>query len=172
MITAIPQPSACWTKWVETTISFENWSKLNSTHVQTQANAGMKIPEILAGAIHTLLPEDRRLIVNVPVSQLVEAKLIERSYTVDKIKDDHPVVYAEQSADYTETFPAEPGYRTGCTWHVETANGASNIGCAINGGGAQVRFAYRPWRPTTGKASEQAPPEKAAPESRWWSTTL
>ncbi|WP_409190640.1 serine protease [Bradyrhizobium sp. RDM4] len=143
MIAAIPQPSVCWTKWVETTISFENWSKLNSTHVQTQANAGVKIPEILAGAIHTLLPEDRRLIANVPVSRLVDPKLIERSYTVDKTKDDHPVVFAEHSADYAETFPAEPGYRiTGCTWHVETANGASNIGCAINGGGAEVRFTY------------------------------
>ncbi|EHR00820.1 S1 family peptidase [Bradyrhizobium sp. WSM471] len=144
MIAAIPQPSVCWTKWVETTISFENWTKLNSTHVQTQANAGVKIPEILSGAIHTLLPEDRRLIVNVPVSQLIDPKLIERAYTVDKTKDDHPVVFAEHSADYAETFPAEPGYRiTGCTWHVETANGASNIGCAINGGGAEVRFTYR-----------------------------
>lgn len=143
MITAIPQPSVCWTKWVDTTISFENWSKLNSTQVQTQANAGMKIPEILAGAIHTILPEDRRLIVNVPVSQLVEPKQIERSYTVDKTKDDHPVVFAEHSADYAETFPAEPGYRiTGCSWHVETANGAGNIACAINDGGAQARFTY------------------------------
>lgn len=44
MIAAIPQPYVCWTKWVDTTISFENWSKLNSTHVQTQANAGVKIP--------------------------------------------------------------------------------------------------------------------------------
>lgn len=144
MIAAIPKPSVCWTKWVETTISFENWTKLNSTHVQTQANAGVKIPEILSGAIHTLLPEDRRLIVNIPVSQLVDPKLIERAYTVDKTKDDHPVVFAEHSADYAEIFPAEPGYRiTGCTWHVETANGASNIGCAINGGGAEVRFTYR-----------------------------
>ncbi|VIO69550.1 Serine endoprotease DegS [Bradyrhizobium ivorense] len=141
MISAIPQPSVCWTKWVDTTISFENWSKLNSTHVQTQANAGMKIPEILAGAI---LPEDRRLIVNIPVSQLVEPKQLERSYTVDKTKDDHPVVFAEHSADYADTFPAEPGYRiTGCSWHVETANGAGNIACAIGDGGAQARFTYK-----------------------------
>lgn len=144
MIAAIPQPSVCWTKWVDTTISFENWSKLNSTHVQTQANAGVKIPEVVAGAIHTLVPEDRRLIVNVPVSQLVEPKQIDRSYTVDKTKNDHSVVFAEHSAYYTENFPAEPGYRiTGCKWHLETANGASNIACAINDGGAQARFTYK-----------------------------
>ncbi|MHC2287934.1 hypothetical protein [Bradyrhizobium barranii] len=75
MIAALPQPSVCWTKWVDTTIFFENWSKLNSTHVQTQANAGVKIPEILAGAIHTILPEDRRLIVNVPVSPRGSVKI-------------------------------------------------------------------------------------------------
>ncbi|KGT74108.1 hypothetical protein MA20_40665 [Bradyrhizobium japonicum] len=144
MIAALPQPSVCWTKWVDTTIFFENWSKLNSTHVQTQANAGVKIPEILAGAIHTILPEGRRLIVNVPVSQLDEPKQIERSYTVDKTKDDHPVVFAEHTADYAETFPAEPGYRiAGCTWHVETGNGASNIACAVNDTGAQARFTYK-----------------------------
>ncbi len=43
--------------------------------------------------------------------QQVKGNLIDRSYVLSQIKDDHPNIFSSSSKKYTRTFHAEPGYK-------------------------------------------------------------
>jgi hypothetical protein len=97
------------------------------------------------------LPNDRRCWVDASTAisfalppPIAQSARLNRTYTVNETKDDHPVLLASHSRTYDKPFAAEPGYRiVGCNWRAESANHANDITCNIAAGGASATFSFR-----------------------------
>jgi hypothetical protein len=66
------------------------------------------------------------------------------SFTVDRTKDDHPVVFAPHSKTYEDVFPTEPGFKIeSCAFSEFSANNARDIACAVEPDGSAAKLTYR-----------------------------
>jgi hypothetical protein len=131
------------------------WTYGGETHNVNGVNFFIPSSEIVASPLFatiTGLPPDRRCWTEAETFTAIATNKaavpnptrINRNYTISETKDDHPVVLASHSRDYSKRFEAEPGYRVvACTFHAESANHSSDPVCNIGAGGNLADFTFR-----------------------------